>query len=285
MLMSRTRSILAVIAAAAACASALAAPDAHAEGKIEARYVATLAGVPVGRGTWTIEVSEDSYTAAATGRTLGLFRVLAGGYGSAAARGLLANGRPVPTNYAVDVNTEKRASIVRMGMNAGVVKDLVAEPPVPPVADRVPVLDAHRRGVLDPMSAVLMAVSGRKDPLTPEACNRTLPIFDGRGRFDLTLSFKRIEEVKAQAGYQGPVLVCTVAFQPISGHRANRSAIKYLTETREMEIWLAPIAGTRILVPYRASVPTILGAAVLEATHFVTSAVAAQPTPSTTKSQ
>jgi hypothetical protein len=44
--------------------------------------------------------------------------------------------------------------------------------------------------------------------------------------------------------------------------------IKYLTELRDAEIWLAPIAGTRLMVPYRASVPTPLGTGVLQATQF-----------------
>jgi len=36
-----------------------------------------------------------------------------------------------------------------------------------------------------------------------------------------------------------------------------------------MEMWLAPIAGTRIVVPYRISVPTPIGVGVMQATQFV----------------
>ena len=39
-------------------------------------------------------------------------------------------------------------------------------------------------------------------------------------------------------------------------------------------MWLAPIAGTRLMVPYRISVPTPLGAGVLQATQFITIAAA-----------
>jgi hypothetical protein len=42
-----------------------------------------------------------------------------------------------------------------------------------------------------------------------------------------------------------------------------------------MEVWLAPIAGTRVLVPFRAQGPSPVGSVVLEATQFV-----AMPTPS-----
>ena len=48
--------------------------------------------------------------------------------------------------------------------------------------------------------------------------------------------------------------------------------IKYLAAQRNIEIAFAPIAGTRILVPFRMVIPTPLGTAMLEATQFVTTA-------------
>ena len=39
-----------------------------------------------------------------------------------------------------------------------------------------------------------------------------------------------------------------------------------------MEIAFVPIAGTRILVPFRLTIPTPFGPAMLEATSFVTTA-------------
>ena len=48
--------------------------------------------------------------------------------------------------------------------------------------------------------------------------------------------------------------------------------IKYLTAQRNIEVAFAPVAGTRILVPFRMAVPTPLGTAMLEATQFITTA-------------
>ena len=53
--------------------------------------------------------------------------------------------------------------------------------------------------------------------------------------------------------------------------------IKYLAELRQTEMWLAPIAGTRLMVPYRVTLPTPLGQGVLQATQFVTAAAVAAP--------
>jgi hypothetical protein len=49
-----------------------------------------------------------------------------------------------------------------------------------------------------------------------------------------------------------------------------------------MEMWLAPIFGTRVVVPYRVSIPTPLGTGVLQATQFVS---APQPAKASAKTQ
>jgi len=137
------------------------------------------------------------------------------------------------------------------------VTDYSAEPPLPPHPDRIPVSDADRRGVVDPMSSTLNRVAGSGDPVSPEACGRRVAVFDGRVRYDLRSEFKRIEMVKAEKGYQGPAVVCAVYFAPISGYVPDRPVIKYLIELRDAEVWLAPISGTRVsgAVPFRDSDP------------------------------
>ncbi len=78
-----------------------------------------------------------------------------------------------------------------------------------------------------------------------------------------------MDNVKAKKGYAGPVVVCAAYFSPVAGFIPSRASIKYLSKQRDMEVWLAPIAGTRILVPFRAQGPTPIGQAVLEASEFV----------------
>jgi hypothetical protein len=71
-----------------------------------------------------------------------------------------------------------------------------------------------------------------------------------------------------------------VVFAPIAGHIPDRTAIKYLAGRRDIEAWLAPIAGTRVMVPYRVSIPTPIGLGVLQATQFVS-----MPQPSRTNAK
>ena len=113
------------------------------------------------------------------------------------------------------------------------------------------------------MTASLMRTPGTGNVLSPDACQRTLAIFDGRLRYDLQFVFKRMDHVKADKGYAGPVVVCAVYFSPIAGFIPSRAAIRYMSKLRDIEVWLAPIAGTRVLVPFRAQGPTPIGRVVL----------------------
>lgn len=265
----RRTAVAGVVAAACAAASG---GSAHAQGRLDARYVATLAGVPIGTGTWQIEIGDEQFSAAATGTTSGLLRVFTTGEGNSTSRGTVRGDTLSPTLFISTVRNDRQVEELKLVMSGGAVKDMMVDPPTVPHPNRVPLTEAHRRSIVDPMSAALIRVTGTEDPVGPEACRRTLPVFDGRMRFDLQLSFNRIEKIQAEKGYQGPVAVCRVRFVPVAGHVPDRPAIKYLAAAPDIEMWLAPIAGTRVVVPYKVSIPTPLGRGVLEATQFVTTA-------------
>jgi len=143
-----------------------------------------------------------------------------------------------------------------------------AKPPIPASPDRVPITAADLRGAIDPMTAGLIAVPGTGDVLAPAACQHTLPIFDGTHRFDIALSFKRMDKINAEPGYQGPVVVCGMSYRPVAGYNTGAFRVNYIKKTRDMEMWLAPIAGTRLLAMSHILIPTMLGTAVLAATQF-----------------
>jgi Protein of unknown function (DUF3108) len=267
------RSALRVSSSLCAGALILLAPQsAFAQGKLEAHYEATLAGIPVGKGAWAIDISDDQFSAAASGGTSGLLKAFAGGSGTGASQGRVVNGALVSTSYSATTTTSKKSEAIRIVLSNGNVKEYAIEPEPPVDPDRLPVTEAHRRGVYDPMTGSMLRVPGNGDPLSPDACRTGAAIFDGRMRYDLKLDFKRMETVKAERGYHGPVVVCAVYFSPVAGYIPDRPVIKYLAAQRNIEIAFAPVAGTRILVPFRMVIPTPLGTAMLEATQFITQA-------------
>jgi hypothetical protein len=242
---------------------------AKAQGHLEARYTASLASIPIGSGTWTIDVGDNQYTASATGQTAGLLRAFASGQGNGSAHATLSAGKVTSSIYAATISTRKKIDATKITINNGNVKEFSIDPPQDPDSERVPITEAHQHGVLDPMISLLIRVPGTGEVLSPEACQHTVPVFDGRLRYDLQFAFKRMDKVKSSKGYTGPVVVCATYFSPVAGYIPSRATIKYLAKLRDMEVWLAPIAGTRVLVPYRVQGPTPIGQAVVEASEFV----------------
>ncbi len=126
--------------------------------------------------------------------------------------------------------------------------------------------DAHRRGVNDPLGALMMPVKGG-DPFDPGNCNRTLPIFDGAQRFDVKLSYARTENGEDQ-GLSGPTLVCAARYVPLGGHFPKRPQTKFMIDNRDMSVALAPIAGGEKLAPVRISVQSAVGTTTIIARSF-----------------
>ena len=270
-----TQRLLLASAAAVLAATGLVAP-AHAQARLEAHYSATIAGIPIGTGSWLIDISDTQYSAAVSGQTSGLLRAFTGGQGNATVRGTLNGGRSLSSVYTATINgRSKRLDSIRIVINNGNVKEYKVDPPADDDPARVPITETSQRGVLDPITGSIVRMAGAGDLLVPEACQRTHEIFDGRLRYDMQFAFKRMERVKAAKGYSGLVVVCAAYFTPVAGFVPTRTAIRYLAKQRDMEIWLAPVAGTRVLVPIRALGPTPIGQAVLEATEFVSTPIQA----------
>ncbi|HXD44367.1 MAG TPA: DUF3108 domain-containing protein [Pseudolabrys sp.] len=261
----------AIVCAAGVLLAAAAMPAAtRAQGKLEARYEVTLAGLEIGTGSWMVDINDTHYLAAASGSTTGLLRIFTGGQGTSAARGTLnGSGVPLTSIYAATITTREKSDEIRLTINHGDVKDTRLEPPRDKDPERIPITSAHEHGIVDPMTASLLRAPPSGDMLVPETCQRTLAIFDGRLRYDLKLAYKRVEQVKTAKGYAGPALVCSVFFTPIAGFIPSRTAIKYIAKLKDMEVWFAPISGTRVLVPIRAEGPSPIGPVVLKATQFV----------------
>src|SRR6266481_2515644 len=104
------------LAGAAVVTICLLGSGASAQGKLDAHYVATLAGVPIGKGAWVIDVSDDQFTAAASGMPTGLLRVFATGDGNVASRGGVRGYNLAPTLFVSTINNDKRVEELKIVM-------------------------------------------------------------------------------------------------------------------------------------------------------------------------
>ena len=273
MMMCRLRVRTTTIARGFAALMAAALGDhACAGGNLDASYTVSFGRIRVGEITATFVFGDREYAISAHGRAGGLMKALLDGEGSFSAHGTITDNHPVPTKFSSKIVSNAETSEVTMVLDEGGVKELAAAPTSS--SNRVPVTEANRQGIVDPLTAMLFAAATEGDGLSQQACRHTLPIFDGQQRYDLKLAFKRMDKVTAQKGYAGPVVVCSLRYEPIAGHNASTTLVKYLSEGREMEIALAPVAGTRLLVPFRMSVVSMLANLVIEANRFEATAPA-----------
>jgi hypothetical protein len=248
--------------------------SAHAQARLKAQYTISMTGVSIGQIVWLVDLGDNRYVTSAHGKASGVLSVLVNGEGSVVTHGVVADGELTPSYFTSSISDDEGKSELRMTFEDGAVKDLVGTEP-PPQPDRVAVKQADRHGVRDPMSAMLIPAQDGGDALASANCNRVLPIFDGRRRYNLALSFKRIDKVNIEHGFSGLVLVCGVILQPIAGHLAGSLLVKYAAGRRDLELWFAPIVGTPFIAPIRVLIPTLIGTLEIKAEQF--EAVTASP--------
>ncbi|WP_375456408.1 DUF3108 domain-containing protein [uncultured Methylobacterium sp.] len=262
----------AILAAAPADARPRAAGQA-APAAITVDYGIALAGLPIGTAHLSGTFEGTKYRVDVSATLTGLVGAITGGQGSARSSGTIAAG-PQPGAFSIATRTAQSGIAVRMALAHGNVTQAEVTPPLVDMDDRVPITPANKRGIMDPASALLMPAHAAGELTDPANCNRTLPVFDGATRFDVVLSYGETRAVE-KPGYAGPVLVCNARYQAIAGHRPDRPGVRFMEENRDMSVWLAPVEGTRMLVPIRISVRTTIGTNIIEATRWVRSAAAA----------
>ena len=134
---------------------------------------------------------------------------------------------------------------------------------LPPMVATVPIIplrEHHLKGVVDPLSAIMMLSRGS----TVDPCDRRIPIFDGKERFDLLFSRKGEMRVTEQApsGQPGVAHVCRVRYLPIAGHKID-SETNYMAANDAIEVALRPVPSANVFVPYQISIPTMAGPATI----------------------
>jgi uncharacterized protein DUF3108 len=232
---------------------------------LKVSYDITLAGLPLGKADLSSSFNGSKYEMEGRAKLTGLAMILTGGKGEANASGTLdGDAPPRSARFTVISKTSDNQRSVRMGLKSGQVAKVEIDPPLEPKPDRVPVKAADKKGVVDPMSALLMPAVASKNLTDPANCDRTLPVFDGASRMNVVLSYAETKNVEVP-GYSGPVLVCNARYVPISGHRSERPGTKFMQENKDMSVWLAPVEGPRLLFPFKVSVRTMIGTGEMQA--------------------
>jgi Protein of unknown function (DUF3108) len=234
---------------------------------LHATYRVSLIGLPIGTVNLYADLSPTSYSIAGDAKLTGLAKFVTNARGASAGKGAIVQGHVSPASFATIASSSNMTRTIRMALASNAVTAIDISPPFQDKPDRVPLGPNDKRDVVDPVGAVILPAPPSEPLLSPAACNRKVPIFDGYTRFDIDLSYVGERTVSAK-GYDGPVVICAARYVPISGHSRDRPATKFMADNKDLEVWLAPIASDHVLFPFRVSVRTMIGTTVVEAQEF-----------------
>lgn len=250
----------------AALSAALVLPVLAEAASVKVDYLITLEGLSLGNAALEGSFDDSRYDMRLNGQLTGLIGAFSGSArGGAAARGTVAGTRLVSSGFSASAKAGLGERTVQVGVANGNVTQVEINPPFEERPERVPLTEASLKGIIDPLSGMVGLAANPARFNEPANCNRTAPVFDGTQRFNVVTSYSDTRVVRRPGGYTGPVLVCHVRYVPIAGHRTDRESVKFMADNRDMSVWLAPVEGTRMLVPVRIAIRTMIGMSIVEA--------------------
>ena len=225
-----------------------------------AEYSISYLGLTLARSNFESTIDDKSFRLQGSLSSAGIAEMFDDTKGTTSASGSFVRGLARPDTFAADYTTGRKAKKIVIGFAGGSVSKTVnIPPPKPRGQDWISVSASQLRGVADPLSATLV----RADRLE-EVCGRTLKVFDGEMRADLSLALAEKGPVSI-GGYEGDAVVCEARFLPVAGFRKGHKSIEYLKNRSKIRITFAPLGTTGVYAPIRATIGTRIGTITISA--------------------
>lgn len=237
-------------------ALSLSHPAGAAEVAAKASYVMTLGGINIAAMTVDLEDSGSRYTLDLSANVAGLGTLVASGTAKATSTGRSSGAVLSADEFDLQTRANGESFDVDVSFAGRDVSAFKVEPPIIDNYDRVPIERRHLTGVGDFLSAFVLKGGG----LDKSLCQRQAKIFTGVERFNIAMSYAGDDEATSpRTGYQGPVVLCAVDYEPISGHFTSSEMTTYLADSDRIVIWYAPLGESGYFIPYRVLLGTNMG--------------------------
>lgn len=253
---------LALIFAAAMLTPGAATPDPRERSgqtpDLRADYTVYVGGLIVAEGSMSATLNGADYRLQNKLGSAGLPRKFWDAKWVMTSEGRIEDGRLHPGRFAFTSTEDNETKHRLLVYDASGTPALTFDPPLSP-EDEARTSPYERINTLDPVSALLLPVVADGNP-----CNRKLPVFDGKRRYDLQLVFDRVATVTTRdKGYSGEAIRCKVRFIPHTG--MERAKLTTMLQRRDDTwIWLVPVEDTNLYFPVRVQMRTPIGGAVMD---------------------
>jgi hypothetical protein len=248
----------------ATAALAFAAPAAHAE-SFRVDYSVSLYGLNIAHSSFRSQIDGNSFQINGRLASAGIAKIFDSTKGTASVSGGFGTDTASANRYLINYTSGKKKKKTEVSFSNGRVTSTENVPP--PRKNRknwVDVSQSDLASVTDPLSATMVRASSLED-----VCAKTMKFYDGELRADLRLSFVKTEPVDI-TGFSGQGVTCSARFVPLGGYRSSNKSIAFLKNKSKILITFAPLGGTGVYAPVKASATTEIGTVVVTAGRFET---------------
>lgn len=180
-------------------------------------YEMYMLGLTLGHVDVSARINGANYVAQSTLDTKGLISIFWQAHIEASSNGQLATAGMHPAQYAAMSRHGAKLQNVTVNYNHDGPTEVISDPPYN--LNKYPVTEEQRRATVDPLSAMLYVATGITASTT-NPCGTIAPVYDGRRRYDIQLSYERTENVELNNhAYKGPALICQIKYVQIAGFK------------------------------------------------------------------
>jgi len=259
-IMPRLSQVLVAVLAFALPSTAYAADARTFKGE----YTVSFLGLSVAKASFSSQYVGDDYTINGTVSAAGIAKLFDDTRGTISSKGTISGKRMHPNAFRADYTSGKKASMIdiRFSNDAVTSTKVVPAPEKRDPKEWVPLGASDLVAVLDPMAATVVHADS-----PDKVCGRTVKIYDGEMRANLTLTYQSKGTISVP-GYKGDTVTCRLGFEPVSGYRKGRKALEFLKNRSRILVTFAPVGKTGVYAPIRASVGTQIGPLTISARRF-----------------
>lgn len=205
---------------------------------LELSYDLYVGGIALGKVAMSARFQGTDYKAISTLETSGIVNAFWQSKIEAASNGLVQEGDVRPAlydSYSQNRKDPRRQVTLTFGPEGP--ESLYSDPPYPEA--RYPVSEDQQRRTLDPLSAAVF-LTNSVNAENAKPCETVAPVFDGRRRYDVALSFVRTTDIRMDNGlYRGPVSICKVGYHQIAGYQ--QTLVEQGKKLPQMFAWVTAV--------------------------------------------
>jgi hypothetical protein len=237
---------------------------------IDLKYRVFVGGLETGEVNLQINHDKETYHVKSEIRSLGLIDALIKFRSSSFSRGRVTNNIVSPLQHeAHNMWRGDPRSVVMKYNDKG--PDMVEVAPLPEDDDRLPVKEEMKLATVDALSAAL--VTSLSAMSEANRCNMSVPIFDGRRRYNIHIKGEEEQAVEGPI-YSGDAYRCELKIERIAGH--SRSPWMPQRDDESGGVWFARLAPTWTPIPVRFEADIGMGSLVIHLVHASGSDIASK---------